>query len=140
MGLLRRHPVGVTSIGAAESGFDSKSGGVADGIRVAFALGVVRQDALFSHALCRIEVRPDGASAREPASFAATMFLVLENELRPLMFEGGIRAVIHAPGEALALAGALRYLQKVFGPLINMCRSADAPQTEGPPIPLTLDT
>lgn len=74
------------------------------------------REVAFRHGRCRIDIVEDPDAAGEPRYFA-TMFLIDEptGHLRPLMFDIGIRAVLRAPGEALALSLALAYLETRFG-------------------------
>ncbi len=78
--------------------------------------GVTCRDVAFRYGRCRIDIAPDPEAAGEPL-YIATMFFIEEatGHLRPLMFDAGIRAVLRAPGEALALSLALGYLETRFG-------------------------
>jgi hypothetical protein len=77
---------------------------------------VICREVAFRHGRCRIDIAPDPDAAGEPR-FLATMFLIDADRgcLRPLLFDVGIRAVLRAPGEALALRLALAYLETRFG-------------------------
>lgn len=74
------------------------------------------REVAFRHGRCRIDIAPDPEAIGEPR-FLATMCLIdgATGCLRPLMFDVGIRAVLGAPGEALALRLALAYLETRFG-------------------------
>ncbi len=78
--------------------------------------GVTCREVAFRHGRCRIDIAEDPDTGGEPR-YLATMFLIDEatGHLRPLMFDIGIRAVLRAPGEALALSLALAYLETRFG-------------------------
>ncbi len=84
--------------------------------------------ASFERSRCRIDV------ARVPApfggsNFAAAMFWcdLAGQRLRPIMFEDGRRAVIHAASELLALSAAIVHLEDYFGAFSEIAEGAREP-------------
>jgi hypothetical protein len=95
---------------------------------------VTCQDVSFRRAKCRIEIGPD--PAMDTPRFVATLYLidVDHQQIRPLMFDTGIRAVFHASGEALALRLALAYLETRFGPFVTSMPGGAEPHELGEPL------
>jgi hypothetical protein len=84
--------------------------------------------ATFETGRCRIDV------ARVPApfhgsNFAAAMYWcdMAGQGLRPIMFEDGRRAVIHADSELLALSAAIVHLEDYFGRFTEISEACREP-------------
>lgn len=69
---------------------------------------------IFARNLCRIEIEESDQTPR----YTAHLSIIDETggRIRPLVFDDGRRAEIHATSEALALNSAVAYLAGLFGP------------------------